>query len=114
MKPILFILLSFTLFSCSLNKITKVTIENKNNYAIDVTIQANNISQTYANIQPKELVENIFDWTKIDKTDGEWHFIVKSASGRDSFAHGFFYNGELYSFVNLKCEGSQLKVEITE
>jgi len=105
-----FILLS----ACSTNQVSKVTIENNNNYPIAVSVEANNIRTTYGGIEAHSKTEVVFDWTKIEKKDGEFHFMIESSFGRDSFAHGFFANGQLYSYIHLRSEGSQLKVEITE
>ena len=95
---------------------TEVSINNKNNYPISVRIKTNNVDTTYPQLQALTTVKNIFDWTALDKADGHWVFYITNNVNdmSDSFAHGYFSNGELNSFAELISEGNQLKVRISE
>jgi hypothetical protein len=99
-----------------MKKITTVNIENRNAYPISLTLQTNNIRQTFEGIAPQSSKTFEYDWTTIEKREGEWIIVVCNADskGCDSFAHGFFQHGELSSFADIISEGSQLKVKISE
>ena len=116
MRYILAIIGCCMVLSCSTNKVTEVKIANENDYPLSVTIKALNSSQTFTGIQPHTEFNGVFDWTNIDKGDGEWIFLVKneSSGGVDSFSHGYFTNGELFSYAELVSKGSELKVKISE
>jgi hypothetical protein len=114
--PILFSLsIGLTLTACSFQKVSKVDIENANDYPISLTIRTNNIQETYSGIKPKERISKTYDWTKLDSTEGQFVLFVKNeqSGGVDSFTHGFIRRGELYNYLYLKSEGSELKVEIS-
>jgi hypothetical protein len=111
---ILYNIMLVTLVSCSFKNVTNVTIQNENSYPISVIVEANNISEKYIDIQPYQKIEKVFDWSNITNSDGAWHFIVQSKMGHDSFTHGYFTNGQLYSYLNLKSKGEELKVDISE
>jgi hypothetical protein len=115
MKNII-ILLSCLLASCSFKKVTEVNIKNENDFPISLTIKANNSLQTFTSIKAHSEYNGIFDWTNIEKKDGQWIFFVKNENtgGIDSFSHGYFIKGELNSFADLICKGSELKVNISE
>ena len=116
MRYILALVFCCTLFSCSTNKVTEVNITNENDYPLSVTVRALNCSQTFSGIQPHAEFRGIFDWTTIEKGDGEWIFLIKNenSGGVDSFSHGYFTKGELFSYAELSSKGSQLKVKISE
>ncbi|MBK7763242.1 MAG: hypothetical protein IPI46_07695 [Bacteroidetes bacterium] len=104
------------LSACNFRNTTEFTIHNENDYAIDITVKTNNCDTTYANIKPKSELITEYDWTDIEKQDGQWIFVVKNSQNRgaDSFAHGYFIAGELASFAELHSTGNQLKVRISE
>ena len=104
------------LASCSMKKATKVEFTNKNAYAVDFKVQANNVEFVMANVAAGEKVEGLMDWTKIEKKDGQWIFwVTNTATGmKDSFVHGFFVQGSLVNFLQAEASGSQLKVNLME
>ncbi len=116
MKHITILIALSLLLSCSTNKVTEVKVTNENDYPIAVTIKANNSKQTFSGIKPHAEFTGVFDWTNIEKKEGQWIFFIKNekTGGSDSFLHGYFTNGELNSFAELICNGSQLKVKISE
>ncbi len=102
--------------SCSTNKVTEVQITNENDYPIAITVVALNSRQTFTDIKPHSEFNGIFDWTHIEKADGQWVFLVRNEQTRgvDSFSHGYFTNGELFSYAELVSKGSELRVKISE
>ncbi len=117
MKYCLFALLSMLLaVACSTDKVTKITIANSNPYSIDFIVKANNISHTIENIAPGETKSAQMVWTHIEKKEGQWFLFVRTPKTGtvDSFAHGYFRNGELSNYLDAESMGEQLKVRITE
>jgi len=116
MKNLLMLLALSLFISCSTNTVTEVKITNENEYPLSLTIKALNCRQTFSGIQPHTEFNGIFDWTSIEKADGEWIFLVKNenSGGVDSFSHGYFTNGELFNYADLTSKGSELKVRISE
>jgi hypothetical protein len=102
--------------ACSTKKITEVSIKNENEYSIAVTVKAVNVSQTFAHIKPHTEFKGMFDWTQVEKKEGQWIFLIKNeqSNGVDSFSHGYFENGELAGYADLISKGSELKVKIYE
>ena len=102
--------------SCSTKTVTEVRITNENPYPISVKITTNNVSQTFAGIKPGEKFVGIYDWTTLEKKDGQWVFRIQNDNnkGADEYTHGYYTNGELFNYVTLICKGDQLKVQITE
>lgn len=111
----LFWTLSFFI-SCSTKKVTEVSITNNNPYPISVKITTNNVSQTFENIKPDEKFVALYDWTKLEKRDGQWVFRIQNENnkGADEFTHGYYTNGELFNYLTLISKGDQLKVQISE
>jgi len=116
MKTIFILFISFVLFSCNIEKASKIVITNNNNYPISVTIKTNNISQTFSGIKPNETKEEWYQWSGLNKEDGEWNFIIINETNqtKEEYSHGFFRDGTLYNYVTLISEGDQLKVQISE
>jgi hypothetical protein len=116
MRVLLFLFIISSLLSCSTNKVTEFKITNKNNYPISVKVTTNNIQQTFAGIQPEQTFVGNYDWTALEKKDGQWVFRIQNdiTKGADEFTHGYYTNGELFNYVTLECQGDQLKVQITE
>ncbi|HMN32661.1 MAG TPA: hypothetical protein PKA54_04755 [Chitinophagaceae bacterium] len=116
MKYFLSLLFSIILFSCKMEKATKVEITNENDFPISVTIKTNNISHTYQNIKANETITEWYNWQGLDNNDGEWIFTVKNenTNGQDQYKHGYFTQGSLYNYVTLISKGDQLKVQISE
>lgn len=112
---ILFTAITFFI-SCSTRTVTEVRITNENPYPISVKITTNNVSQTFSGIKPKEEFTGIYDWTTLEKRDGQWVFRIENENnkGADEFTHGYYTNGELFNYVTLICKGDQLKVQISE
>lgn len=116
MKELYYILCLFLFASCNTNKVTKLKIKNNNSFPIVFTVKANNCALTTPSIPPNETIESTFDWTSIDKVDGQWFLFVKNAEtgGTDSFAHGYFTKGELSNYLDAESTGGQLKVKVSE
>jgi len=106
----------FYFAACSTNKVTTVNIENRNTYPISITLKALNCESTFAAIAAGEKKQETFDWTHIEKKEGQYVILVKNeqTQGVDSFSHGFYKNGELCGFVEIISEGSQLKIQLSE
>lgn len=108
--------MAFLLFiSCSTQKVAKVDIINHNAYPITVKIKANNIQQSYTQIKPNERRTSTLDWTGLSQEEGEFIFFIKNENQGtlDSFSHGFIRHGELYNYIYLDANGSELKVDIS-
>lgn len=101
--------------SCHYDKVAKVDIENRNNYAVSVTVEANNVKQVFGPIEAHKKIQDQFIWTHLNKEEGQFIFRVENMTThlKDSFSHGFIRNGELYNYISLISEGSELKVEIS-
>lgn len=112
----IFLTLLFGLLSCSMKKVTEVNIQNENDFPVRVTMVTNNVRETFPVLQPHTDWTGEFDWTRIEKKDGQWLIYVTDlrSGGTDSFAHGFFTQGELAGYAELICSGSQLKIKISE
>jgi len=104
------------LISCSNRKVTKVEIKNSNQYPITFTVKALNTKVIIADVLPGDTKSAEFDWTDIEKKEGQWFLFVKNnqTGGTDSFAHGYFTHGELSNYLDAESMGSQLKVKVTE
>ena len=104
------------LTSCSTRKVTEVTIKNQNEYPISVTVQTNNCKQIFSGVKAHGEYKGEYDWTTIERKEGQWIFKVKNdMNGQtDTFTHGYFTDGELNSFADLESKGSELKVRISE
>lgn len=114
---LLYVIFSLCLFSaCSTKKVTEFNITNNNNYPISVKVTTNNVSQTFAGIKAGEKFTGLYDWTTLEKKEGQWVFRVQNdqTKGADEFTHGYYTNGELFNYVTLDCKGDQLKVQISE
>lgn len=101
--------------SCSFDKDAKVDIENRNNFPVSISIEANNVKQVFGPIKPHDKIQDHFNWTNLNKDEGQFIFRVENMNthNKDSFSHGFIRNGELYNYISLIAEGSELKVEIS-
>lgn len=99
--------------ACSIRKTTQVTLKNKNNYPIKITLRTLNVEQRFGSIAAGETLKAQFDWTELEKGDGSWIVIVESPTGRDSFAHGYFTHGELTNYLEAEAEGDQLKIRLS-
>ena len=116
MKYCLLLISLFSFAACSTNKVSTVNIENRNSYPISITLKALNCEKTFAGIAANDKRQETFDWTHIEKKEGQYVILVKNdqTQGVDSFSHGFYKNGELCGFVELISEGSQLKIQLSE
>lgn len=109
--------LSFiSLMGCKMDKVTRVSVTNNNEFPITFTLKTNNIEKTFENIAPKEKRVDTYTWTNIEKVDGNWRLFVKNMQSgtTDSFAHGYFTNGELSNYLEAIAEGGELKVRVSE
>jgi hypothetical protein len=104
------------MIACSNNKVTEITMINKNLYPISVFVTTNNVKQIFAGIKPNETFIGTYDWTALEKKDGQWIFRIQNdlTKGADEFTHGYYTNGELFNYVTLESQGDQLKVQISE
>jgi len=116
MKLKIFALSLFVFCACNNRKVTQVHVTNNNAFPISFIIKANNSTQTFTGIKPHTDLTGEFDWTNIQKEDGQWFLFVENENthGRDSFAHGYFTKGELSNYLDAISEGSQLKVKVSE
>lgn len=116
MKNILFFIFLSLMAACSTNKVTEITITNNNPYPISVTVTTNNVKQIFAAIKPQEKFVGSYDWTSLEKKDGQWVFRIQNDQTKcaDEFTHGYYTNGELFNYVSLESKGDQLKVQISE
>ena len=116
MKQILTSLCLLMLISCSNRKVTRVEIKNSNDYPISFMVKALNTKVSIEDILPGETKSAEFDWTVIEKKEGQWFLFVtnQKTGGTDSFAHGYFSHGELSNYLDAESMGSQLKVKVTE
>jgi len=113
----IFIVIGMSVLSaCGFHKTTEVSIVNHNHYPISITVKTNNIHQTFADIPAGGEKRAEYDWTDIEKKDGQWIFFVTNNThgSTDTFAHGFYTQGELAGFAEIESEGPQLKVRISE
>lgn len=101
------------LLACSMKKTTQVTLKNKNNYPVKITLRTLNVEQSFGSIGAGETFKGQFDWTNLQKGDGSWIVFVESVAGRDSFAHGYFTHGELTNYLEAEAEGDQLKIRLS-
>lgn len=116
MKKSLLALSLFSLFvSCNFSKVATLDIENRNNYPVSISVEANNVKQVFGPIAPHKKMQDQFNWTDLNKEEGQFIFRVENMTThmKDSFSHGFIRNGELYNYISLIAEGSELKVEIS-
>jgi hypothetical protein len=111
--------LAFLLFmfwtGCDFKKVTRISIENKNPYSMNITVNANNIGVAIKAIQPNEKREVEMEWTKIKHEDGQFILYVDHGQGGiDTFTHGAFFNGELSNYMDLIIENREVKINISE
>lgn len=116
MKNIVFCLVICMLAACSTNKVTKISVKNRNSFPISVTVKALNSAQSIEHIAGKSTGEGVLDWTTIRKEEGEYVILVKNdqTQGVDSFSHGYYQQGDLCGYIDLIAEGSQLKIQLSE
>ncbi len=116
MRNLVLLLCFLFCISCSTKKVTEFKITNSNTYPVSVKVTTNNVSATFANIRPGATFVGLYDWTLLEKKDGQWVFRIQNdqTKGADEFTHGYYTNGELFNYVTLVCLGDQLKVQITE
>lgn len=113
---LIILLLTAILASCSMKKVTEVRIQNENDFPVRVTMVTNNLRDTFPVIAPHAEWTGQYEWTSIEKKDGQWIVFVTDlrTGGTDSFAHGFYRDGELAGYAELICSGSELKIKISE
>lgn len=118
MKTYLFLLLSLgtVLFSCTMRKVTEVSIRNDNDDPVRIIMMTNNIKDTFPVLAPHAGWTGQYDWTGIEPKDGQWIvFVTNTRTGvTDSFAHGYYAQGELAGYAELICMGRELKIKISE
>ncbi len=114
MKYLIFLVLIIS--ACNFSKVSNVRIENNNNYAIDVTLHALNVSYEAKNIAPNSKKNGLLDFTKIDKTNGEYLLVIKHLNDGsvDSFLHGEIMGGALSNYTDIQVNGHEARVQISE
>jgi len=112
----LFIAIFLGVFSCNFSKKANIQIKNNNEYPISLTFITNNIQQVYSKIEPNQKLNDSYDWTKLDKTDGEFLIVVKNELNNhvDTFHHGQFLHGELGNYIDIETIQGQLKVVVSD
>jgi hypothetical protein len=100
--------------ACNLKKVTKVSLQNKNDYPLEITLKANNCKiEIKAEANSKS--EAMLDWTNIEKTDGSYQLMVNHGRRNvDTFTHGYFTNGQLTNYLDLIIEKHEVKVSPSE
>jgi hypothetical protein len=114
MRMLLFAIITFIISSCTFKKITKISLQNNNNYASTVTITANNIMHKIGPIAGGQKIESVMDWTNIDKVDGYFIIELQDGNGKkiQSYNHGAFEKGELFNHIQLAVDGNEIQVKI--
>jgi hypothetical protein len=116
MKKFLLFISAISFFAaCNFKKATTVNITNKNNYALSIKLDANNVTTGDVKIEANSKKEVMLDWTNIDKKDGSYSLAVNHiGQGVDTFSHGFFTAGELTNYLDIIVENHQVKVSASE
>jgi hypothetical protein len=114
LKIVAAILLLVSLTACNMKKVSKVTVQNNNAVPHSLSIQANNISLNATNIAAGQSIEQDWEWSNIDKKDGEHVFILKDAKGNvlGNYPYGAFEKGELHGYYFIIIAGDSLNVKI--
>jgi hypothetical protein len=114
MKLIYCILALLAFEGCHMKKITTVTLQNNNAYPMAVVIKANNITQKIGPVAAGQLLKTEMEWSQIDKKDGHFIIELQDANGGivQSYEHGYFENGELYSNIDMIVEGVEVKIKV--
>lgn len=115
-NTILFLAISIFAFACNFSKKANIQIKNNNEYPISLTFITNNIQQVYSKIEPTQKLNDSYDWTKLDKTDGEFLIVIKNENTNhvDTFHHGQFLHGELGNYIDIETNQGQLKVVVSD
>jgi len=109
---LLFLVVSFC--ACDFDKISKVYIENNNDYPISIELTTLNITQTYGPVEAKGDLEDWFTFTDINLEDGRYVLkVTHHNTGRvQPYASGNYHDGDLGNYFHFISEGNDLKVHI--
>jgi hypothetical protein len=112
----LFIIISLVAFACNFSKKANMQIKNNNEYPITLTFITNNIQQVYGKIEPNQKRNDTYDWTKLEKTDGEFLIVIKNEINQqvDTFHHGQYLKGELGNYIDIESYQGELKVVVSD
>jgi hypothetical protein len=96
-----------------MKKVMQVSITNKENYPVEITLRTNNLVQTFSVIQPNEKKEFDYEFSKLTKTDGAYNFFVKNMNTQqvDSFSNGYLTSGDLCNYLEVYARGGILQVK---
>ncbi len=91
----------------------QVSITNKENYPIEVTLKTNNLAQTFAVLQPNEKKEFDYEFSELTKIDGAYLFYVKNVTTNqvDSFSNGYLTSGDLCNYLEVYAREGILQVK---
>jgi major membrane immunogen (membrane-anchored lipoprotein) len=115
MKYVLIIIVGL-LSACNFKKVSNVRINNNNNYAVAVSIYANNIMHEAKQIGPNSKYKGLLDFTNISKETGTYLVVLKNLeTGKiDSFMHGEIIDGTLANYTDVEVNGGVVSVRISE
>jgi hypothetical protein len=114
MKYLLIIVCLFS--ACNFKKVSNVRINNNNNYAVDVSIYANNIMHEAKQIGANSKYMGVLDFTNISKEAGTYLVILKNLqTGKiDSSVHGEIIDGALANYTDVEINSDAVSVRISE
>jgi hypothetical protein len=99
------------LTSCSMDKVSKITIKNNNNTTAELVITALNKSYT-AQVAPNSTYSGQFIWTGIEEKDGTYELDLRTQGGSYHFSSSYFYHGELANYLNYEITGNQIIADV--
>ena len=105
-----------TLLACNFERKASIQIKNNFEYPISLTFITNNIQQVYNDIKPNQQLKSTYDWTKLEKTDGEFLIIINHSTThqKDTFHYGQYLNGELGNYIDIETHQNELKVVVSD
>jgi hypothetical protein len=111
-KYLLFIPLFF-FAACSMSKVSKISIKNKNPFPIKLTITAQNKNYT-ADVAANSSHEGQLNWSDINKVDGDYAIMMQSVEGTFNYNTSYYRKGELSNYLNFEVMGNQVVAEIND
>jgi hypothetical protein len=97
--------------SCTMEKVTKISIKNNNNTPIELVITAHNKSHK-ATVAAHEIYKGQFLWTGIEKKDGTYELDLTTQEGKFHYSSSYFSNGDLANYLNYEITGNQIVADV--